>query len=86
MDDPGTFAGRFNEVKGDIYAAQGKADDARNAYLAAMVASGSELLDRNFLQMKLNDLPPANSADESGSHSGEPNAGQAPSGAAGESE
>ena len=85
VSDPGTFSGRFNEVKGDIYAAQGKADDARNAYLAAMVANGAELLDRNFLQMKLNALPPANSANESGSESGEP-AGQAPSAAAGEGE
>ena len=86
VDNPGTFAGRFNEIKGDIYAAQGKADDARNAYLAAMVADGSELLDRNFLQMKLNNLSPANTAGESGSHSGEPAAGQAPSGAPGEGE
>ena len=57
VDDPGQFAGRFNEVKGDIQAALGHVEEARAAYLAAMVADGSELLDRNFLQMKLNDLP-----------------------------
>jgi len=55
--DPGKFAGRINEVKGDIQAGLGHVDEARAAYLAAMVADGSELLDRNFLQMKLNDLP-----------------------------
>jgi predicted negative regulator of RcsB-dependent stress response len=57
VSEPGKFAGRVNEIKGDIQAAQGHAEEARAAYLAAMVADGSELLDRNFLQMKLNDLP-----------------------------
>ena len=54
---PGKFSGRINEVKGDIEAARGNVEEARRAYLAAMVADGAELLDRNFLQMKLNDLP-----------------------------
>lgn len=57
VNDPGQFAGRFNEVKGDIQAALGHVEEARAAYLAALIANGSELLDRNFLQMKLNDLP-----------------------------
>jgi predicted negative regulator of RcsB-dependent stress response len=59
VNEPGQFAGRLNEVKGDIQAALGRVDEARAAYLAAMVADGSELLDRNFVQMKLNDLPGA---------------------------
>jgi predicted negative regulator of RcsB-dependent stress response len=59
VDDPGQFAGRLNEVKGDIHVALGQADAARTAYLTAMTAPGSEALDRNFLQMKLNDLPPS---------------------------
>jgi len=54
---PGKFAGRINEIKGDVEAARGNVEEARRAYLAAMVADGAELLDRNFLQMKLNDLP-----------------------------
>jgi predicted negative regulator of RcsB-dependent stress response len=54
---PGKFAGRINEVKGDIEVARGNVEEARSAYLAAMVADGAELLDRGFLQMKLNDLP-----------------------------
>lgn len=57
VDKPGKFAGRINEIKGDIYASQGKFEEARAAYLAAMVASGAEVLDRSFLQMKLADLP-----------------------------
>jgi predicted negative regulator of RcsB-dependent stress response len=62
VPNPGKFAGRFNEVKGDIDVALGHVDDARAAYLAAMVSDGSELLDRNFLQMKLNDLPMSQAA------------------------
>jgi predicted negative regulator of RcsB-dependent stress response len=61
VKDPGQFSGRLNEIKGDVAFAQGKVDDARAAYLAALVADGSELLDRNLLQMKLNDLPPRSS-------------------------
>jgi len=59
VDKPGKFAGRINEVKGDIFVAQGKVEEARAAYLAAMVSSGAEVLDRSFLQMKLADLPGA---------------------------
>jgi predicted negative regulator of RcsB-dependent stress response len=55
----GQFSGRINEIKGDIYVAQGKTDAARTAYLEALVAPGAELLDRSFLQIKLADLPGA---------------------------
>ena len=57
VDKAGKFAGRINEIKGDILVAQGKVEEARAAYLAAMVSSGAEVLDRSFLQMKLADLP-----------------------------
>ena len=57
VDKPGKFAGRLNEVRGAVEAARGNVEEARKAYLEAMVADGSELLDRNLLQMKLNDLP-----------------------------
>jgi len=56
---PGQFAGRINEIKGDIHVAYGQVEEARAAYLAALVAPGSELLDRSYLQMKLGDLPSA---------------------------
>ena len=51
--EPGQFAGRIAEIRGDIHVALGETDAARTAYLEAMVASGAELLDRRFLQMKL---------------------------------
>lgn len=56
VEAPGQFAGRIDEIKGDIYVAMGRIDDARAAYLAALVAPGAEVLDRSFLQMKLGDL------------------------------
>jgi predicted negative regulator of RcsB-dependent stress response len=57
VESPGEFAGRIDEIKGDIYVSMGRLDDARAAYLAAMVAPGAEVLDRSYLQMKLGDLP-----------------------------
>lgn len=57
VTEPGQFAGRIAEIKGDIHAGLGETDAARTAYLEAMVAPGAELLDRGFLQMKLSDLP-----------------------------
>ena len=59
VETPGQFAGRISEIEGDIHAARGDTAAARTAYLEAMVASGAELLDRSFVQMKLEDLPGA---------------------------
>jgi len=57
VPEPGQFAGRIAEIRGDINVAIGETEAARTAYLEAMVAPGAELLDRGFLQMKLSDLP-----------------------------
>lgn len=62
VPEPGLFAGRIAEIRGDIHAARGETEAARSAYLEAMVASGAELLDRSFLQMKLSDLTSATSS------------------------
>jgi predicted negative regulator of RcsB-dependent stress response len=59
VPNPGQFAGRIAEIKGDIHVARGEADAARSAYLEALVTPGAELLDRGFLQMKISDLPSA---------------------------
>jgi predicted negative regulator of RcsB-dependent stress response len=56
---PGEFTGRINEIRGDIHVARGDTAAARAAYIAAMFGDGSEVLDRNYLQMKLNDLTSA---------------------------
>lgn len=57
VPEPGQFAGRIAEIKGDIHVALGDTNAARTAYLEAMITPGSELLDRGFLQMKIADLP-----------------------------
>ncbi len=56
---PGSFSARYNEVRGDIHTALGDADSARVAYSAALNAQETSYVDRNFVQMKLDDLPAA---------------------------
>ena len=55
--DPGSFSGRYNEVRGDIHVGLGDPASARMAYNAALTAQESNLVDRNLVQMKLEDLP-----------------------------
>nr|BAL52848.1 hypothetical conserved protein [uncultured Gammaproteobacteria bacterium] len=52
LADPGEFAGEYEEVKGDLYLAWGKVQEAKEAYRKAIA------LGRNhpYLKMKLNDL------------------------------
>jgi predicted negative regulator of RcsB-dependent stress response len=68
VEDPGEFAARLNELKGDVHAAMGDAEAARSAYTQALTAPGAESVDRNFVQMKLNSLqaPPGVAAAEGG--------------------
>lgn len=80
--EPGQFAGRIAEIKGDIHAGLGETDAARTAYLEAMIAPGSELLDRGFLQMKLADLPGSAPAAPPASPGAEAGPGAAPADAA----
>jgi predicted negative regulator of RcsB-dependent stress response len=66
VEDPGEFAARLNELKGDVHAAMGDVEAARSAYAQALTAPGAESVDRNFVQMKLNSLqaPPSVAAAE----------------------
>lgn len=57
--DAGSFSGRYNEVRGDVYVALGDPVNAQAAYNAALTAQESNLVDRNLVQMKLEDLPAA---------------------------
>lgn len=59
VDDIGRFAARASEIRGDIHVAQSQFEAARAAYLQALTTDGAEGLDRNLVQMKLNDLPSA---------------------------
>lgn len=58
---PGSFAAAYDELKGDLYVALNRVDDARRAYGQAL-ASKEQVADRATLQMKLDDLGAAASA------------------------
>lgn len=53
--DPGEFGAAYEELRGDIYVALGKSDEARRAYMAARAAPGM-VPDPQTLQMKLDDV------------------------------
>jgi predicted negative regulator of RcsB-dependent stress response len=54
--DPGEFGARFSEVRGDVYAATGEIDAAISAYTEALLSAANGTVNREFLQLKLNDL------------------------------
>lgn len=68
VEDPGEFAARLNDLKGDVHAAMGDIDAARTAYTEALIAPGAESIDRTYVQMKLNSLqtPPSVATAEGG--------------------
>lgn len=51
---PGSFASLFAELRGDIFAGQGKFDEARKSYDEALEATPAE--QRAGIELKLNDL------------------------------
>ena len=53
------YAARFHEVRGDILFSQGRMDEARAEYEAALTADTSGLIDRGFVQIKLDSLSTA---------------------------
>ncbi len=58
--DTGTYASAYEQLKGDIYVADGKTESARTAYTRALKQLSSSAPDRNSLQMKLDDLGSTN--------------------------
>ncbi|BCX81876.1 hypothetical protein MIT9_P1458 [Methylomarinovum caldicuralii] len=52
IGDPGRFAGQYEELRGDAFAALGKPEDAALAYRKALALGR----DYEYLKMKLNDL------------------------------
>lgn len=57
--NPGMYEARIAEIRGDVYTARGDFEQAREAYVRALTSAGSDVLDRNLVQMKLNDLRPS---------------------------
>jgi len=56
---PESFDGLYSDLKGDVYAAQGKADEARTAYKLAYEKTDAQSMYRSLIQMKLDALGPA---------------------------
>ena len=54
--DAGEFEARYNETRGDIQAALGNVEAAISAYTEALLGSGNGSVNRDFVQLKLNDL------------------------------
>ena len=53
---PGAFAPRFEEVRGDVLLARGDKTAALKAYQTAKAAVGSGVVDGDLLDLKINDL------------------------------
>mgnify|MGYP006114330057 FL=1 len=60
--ESGGFSGRYSEVLGDIHVELGDLVSARAAYTAALITEESNLVDRNLVQMKLEELSSLNAA------------------------
>ena len=60
--ESGGFSGRYSEVLGDIHVELGDLVSARAAYTAALITEESNLVDRNLVQMKLEQLSSLNAA------------------------
>lgn len=54
--EPGVFKSSYEELKGDVYLALGKVNEARNAYNIALATLEPTSRNRTFLQMKIDDL------------------------------
>lgn len=57
VDPNSAFAARFAEVRGDIYAAMNQPEDARSEYELAMNSGQPGIIDRAFVQAKMDALP-----------------------------
>jgi predicted negative regulator of RcsB-dependent stress response len=55
----GPMQAQYSEARGDALVALGDTEAARDAYASALTASGAEWLNRNFVEMKISALPPA---------------------------
>ncbi|MGI9344282.1 MAG: YfgM family protein [Gammaproteobacteria bacterium] len=59
------FAARYDDIRGDVYFAQGRLDDAREAYEAALMAGQiPPVVDRVLVQAKLDALGGARASDD----------------------
>src|SRR3990167_2870451 len=53
---PASFDGLYADLRGDVLSAQGKTDEARNAYKLAYEKTDAKSMYRNLIQMKMDAL------------------------------
>ena len=82
IDENSAFATRFHEVRGDLYAAMGRTEEARAQYEEAINAVEPGVIDRGYVQAKLNSLgpPPAAPVSTQVPSADQPDTGQDPAG------
>ena len=56
VPEPGAFAARYAEVRGDIHSAMGNREAAASAYTDALLGAANGSVDSEFIQLKLNDV------------------------------
>jgi predicted negative regulator of RcsB-dependent stress response len=79
IDENSAYAPRYHEVRGDVHAALGDIDQARVEYETALAATEPGVLNRPYVQVKLDNLEPvveASTAMEAASAEPEPPAPQ----------
>lgn len=57
VEDAGAFSARYSELRGDIAVARGDWATARSEYETALSDLGAGLVNRELVEIKLNDLP-----------------------------
>jgi predicted negative regulator of RcsB-dependent stress response len=56
VPEPGAFAARYSEVRGDIHAAMGNREAAASAYTDALLGGANGSVNTDFIQLKLSDV------------------------------
>jgi len=56
VPEPGAFAARYSEVRGDIHAAMGNREAAASAYTDALLGASNGSVNSDFIQLKLSDV------------------------------
>jgi predicted negative regulator of RcsB-dependent stress response len=56
VPEPGAFAARYSEVRGDIHAAMGNREAAASAYTDALLGAANGSVNTDFIQLKLSDV------------------------------
>lgn len=56
VPEPGAFAARYNEVRGDIHSAMGNREAAASAYTDALLGASNGSVNSDFIQLKLSDV------------------------------